>query len=78
MNARRFALRHAIAEALTSPTSQVVHPDQQMLETNTKFVHHMIRITAFNIATALPGPSPPTLRAAAALAEPELAHLLSA
>ena len=55
-----------------------MHPDQQMLETNTKFVHHMIRITAFNIATALPGPSPPTLRAAAALAEPELAHLLSA
>ena len=30
-----------------------LHPDQQVLDTNTKLVHHIIRITAFNIATAL-------------------------
>mgnify|MGYP003591690961 FL=1 len=30
-----------------------LHPDQQVLDTNTKLVHHVIRITAFNIATAL-------------------------
>ena len=30
-----------------------LHPDQQVLDVNTKLVHHVIRITAFNIATAL-------------------------
>ena len=30
-----------------------LHPDQQVLDVNTKLVHHMIRITAFNIATTL-------------------------
>ena len=30
-----------------------LHPDQKVLDTHTKLIHHAIRITAFNIATAL-------------------------
>jgi hypothetical protein len=48
---------HAAEQAHAEQPARVrlgdLHPDQQILDTGTKLVHHAIRITAFNIATAL-------------------------